>query len=361
MITLMAKISMVSKGALDTIDCNISRNNVSSDILSVLGQKRNALNPFITGASKLGDGSTFVENVDYYIGKEQSDSIGTFANPYVINIRGKEIDTLTIAFDTTNKRHPHYIDVNGTRYYDNNAIHTITGLGGLSSVKITVDNWNTPQHPLVITGVYINIDILVDKRNLISLNSSIMSRENLKLASYGIISNSGNLEFVDTNGEIKDYAEQGILTSNLKVPIMLTNTLSKTSEQVGVFETRDWDYDNENRTVSVSLKDDLEEWQDIQIEGFSYDPRNASAVLPNKSAKDLYIWLYGKTPSKYEMTSFDDLEEKLKSILTSTTIPYPLLKSGNLWYQWQKLCELCGLCIYKNNQGKTVCTYTNGS
>lgn len=210
--------------------------------------------------------------------------------------------------------------------------------------------------------------INIDYHNLISLNRNITYRGNNKLPSYGIISNIGNIDFNDVDGKILEYAEQLLLTSDLKVEITLNNTLIGTHEKVGIFETENWTYDNNNRSVSVSLKDDLEEWQDIQIEGFNYDPRNPSAILPNKTMADLYNWLQGqdkngnyRTPQKYQMLALNELDENTQSILANTIIKYPLLENASLWRQWTKLCEVCGLYIYKNNKGQTICTYTFGS
>lgn len=211
-------------------------------------------------------------------------------------------------------------------------------------------------------------DIIIDYKTLISLNRSIFYRNETKLPSYGILSNNGNLEFNDFDGTILSYAERLLLTSDLEIEINLNNTLTGLSEKVGVFKTKDWEYDNNNKTVSVSLKDDLEEWQDIQVKGFSCDPRKPNAVLENKSMADLYKWLQAqdengnyRTPQKYKMLSFDELDEITKKVLNSITIDYPFLNDGTLWEQWQKLCEVCALYIYKNNQGRTVCIYSYGS
>ena len=206
-----------------------------------------------------------------------------------------------------------------------------------------------------------NIEVNIDRRNLISLNRNISSRADGSLPSYGIKSNTGNIKFTDINGEILEYAENLLLISDLKVEIFINNTLNKTNEQVGSYRTQYWDYDNDNRTVSVSLKDDLEEWQDISIDGFDYDPRNPYKVLANGSMGNLYKWLWNVTPEKYQMVEFDDLDEITKNILTSTVIKYPLLNSSTLWSQWHKLCVVCGLYIYKNNKGNTVCIHTLGS
>jgi hypothetical protein len=304
----------------------------------------------------LGDGSTFSDQVDYFIG-----SVPSKENPCVLTISGTDITSFTIEFDKVNYRHPNTINIDGVDYVDDDAIFTVGNLTSTNSHTITIDNWNSPNYPLVIMGIYVEISIDIDYRNLIALNRSITYRGDNKLPSYGIISNTGNLEFNDLDGEIRDYAEQLLLTSDLKVVITLNNTLANTHEQVGVFETRNWDYDNDNRSVSVSLKDDLEEWQDIQVDGFNYDPRNPNAVLINKSMRNLYDWLEGKTPSKYNMLKFNELDGETQVILMTTLIEYPLLENGTLWEQWTKLCQVCGLYIYKNNEGKTVCTYTYGS
>lgn len=336
---------------------NVSGNNVSTDLRGVLGVKKQQDNPFLIGSSKLNEGSTFAYTTKNYIGSVVSDENGIFPTPYELTLSTNRTTTLTIAFDTINKRHPHKISVDGVDYYDDDAIFTVFGLTENSTHTIVIDNWNTPNAPLLISGIYVNINIDIDYSNLIDIESSIFDRSDIKLPSYGIISNGGNIEFRDTNGEIRDYAEQQILSQGLKVEIMLNDTLAQTEEQVAIFNTDTWDYDNDNRTVSVSLKDDLEEWQDIAIQGFGYDVDNPRKDLPNQTMADLYRWLHAKTPSKYNMLPFESLNAETQQVLSATRIEYPFLEDGSLWEQWTKLCEVCALSIYKNNVSNTVCVY----
>ena len=183
----------------------------------------------------------------------------------------------------------------------------------------------------------------IDRKNILSLNSNIFDRSDLKLPSWGIISNTGNIEFNDTDGKVLNYTENLLLQSGLKCEIKLNNTLVEgASETIGLFETDEWDYDNDNRVVSVILKDDLEEWQTILIE--EYPLQNAMTMY------EIYEYLVGKTPSKWEFILDNENATRLKNI----TCPYPYLESANLWAQWQKLCEVCALYIYKNNEGKVV-------
>ena len=153
MITLTAKIDIISgnNGTLSGVSINNSGNDISSSIGSILGVKKQPRNPFIIGASKVGDGSTFSSGEDYFIGSWRSNESGQFPTPYQLTISGEDIDTLTIQFDTLNNRHPNRIWVNNVEYRDDDPIFTINNLGGVDEVIITFVDWNTPNYPLVIT------------------------------------------------------------------------------------------------------------------------------------------------------------------------------------------------------------------
>ena len=378
MITLTAKINLLSgdNKALELGSDNLSGNNISSDLSSVVGVKKQGSNPFIIGASKLGDGSTFSNGVDYFIGDQPSDDNGNFATPYSITIMGNYRDSLTIAFDTANGRHPKSVRVDGVEYIDDDPIFIFPSKEMVVSPShiIEISNWNSPKHPLVITGIYAEVNIDIDYRNLISISRSIFDRSDLKLPSFGIISNTGDIEFNDIDGEIRDYAEQLLLQSGLSCEIKLNNTLvDGASETIGLFETDQWNYENDSRVVSVSIKDDLEEWQDINVAPIDYDPR----VVESKPFSWLYEHLWKLTSNRssyvndkgetiigngnYNMLSIIELDEDTQAVLNNTYIQYPLLESGSLWQQWTKLCQVCQLHIYKNNDGVIVCRYNGGN
>ena len=371
MITLTAKINLLSgdNKALSLGSDNLSGNNISSNLSGIVGVKKNGSNPFIIGASKLGDGSTFSDGVDYFIGDQLSDDNGNFATPYTITITGNAMTSLTISFDTANGRHPKSVWIDGVEYIDDDPIFTVAGLTESTNHTITIYNWNSPKYPLVITGIYAEVSIEIDRRNLISISRSIFDRSDLKLPSWGIISNTGNIEFNDTDGEIRDYVKQLLLESGLKCEIFLNNTLANEQEKIGLFETDEWNYDNDNRVVSVSLKDDLEEWQEINVAEISYDPRE----IESKPFKWLYVYLWKLTSHRYyaeesiygngnyDMLAFDELDTDTQDILQNTYIQYPLLESGSLWVQWTKLCEVCQLHIYKDNNGVVICRYNGGN
>lgn len=371
MITLSAKISLISQDAelslYDLVEHNLVGNNISSPIEDVINTRKKITNPYLIGATKFSENGELTTKADFFIGDKLSDENGDFfedetsgyTHIYVLGLSASSpINSITLAFDTYNNRFPKYISIeNVGTFKDDDAIWTINFENAMDNIVMYIVGWSEGGYPLVITGIYTDIDIDIRKYNMISLSRTINDRSDIKFPSYGIISNSGNVEFNDVDGEIADYADNNLLTSDLRVTINLNNTLTKKSEQVGIFETRDWNYDNDNRSVSVSLRDDLEEWQDIPVEAINYDFLNPQS----QTMQYFYTYFRSITPAKYKMLPFRRLDEKTQEILQETIIEFPFLNAGSLWAQWTKLCEVCGLYIYKNSNGETVCSYTYGS
>ena len=362
MITLTAKIDISSgiREPLENIVTESQKADFASNINTVKSTVKQAKSPFIIGSNLLGDGSTFIEKVDYFIGAQLSDANGNFKTAYEFKIDSKAgVNALVFVFDTENNRHPIKVTVDGKEYANDDAI-VVANVISATTHTLYIDNWNTPNSPLVITGIYADLAIKIDRSNILSIDRTIYDRSDLKMPSFGIISNAGSIEFNDVNREVRNYAEMGFLEKGLPCTISLNNTFVQGATQtIGVFETDEWDYDDENKTVSVSLKDDLEEWQEINIEGINYDPRNTE----EKPFSWLYEYLHSITikDGRYSMYMFDSLSDETRYILSGTFIKYPMLNPCTLWQAWQKLCYVCQLHIFKNRQGIIECVYNGGN
>jgi hypothetical protein len=287
-----------------------------------------------------------------------------FSEPINIQIiTDNPCNELSLSFDKSNNNYPKTIKIDEIEYEVNSVESTFKELNTSNIHNIEIENWTSPASKFIISGIQSNLYISneITRKQIISFASNCIDRDLDTNISYGIISNRGNLSFIDNSGDYKALAENNLLTDEIKIEAFLNNTLTKTRQKIATFNAETWNYDNNNNAVNVSLKDDLEEWQDIQVEGFDYDVRFPTKILPNKNMADLYKLLYAKTPNKYKMISFSSLDANTKDILEKTTIPYPTLKSGSLWSQWTKLCVACGLHIYKNPQGNTICVYKNGA
>ena len=192
----------------------------------------------------------------------------------------------------------------------------------------------------------INTYYEVNKRNIISLETNILDRSDIHLPSYGIISNRGNLQFVDYDKKIDSYIRQKKIKNGTPVIVVLSDTLSKSSTDVAVYYAENWSYDSNNQNVTVSLTDGLEEWQSIQP-----PPR---ALGNRQSALEIYNDLKNRST---EVWDFEDLDDVTREVLSKYYIEYPYLSRGNLWSQWNKLCAACGLYLFKNRNEKIVVSY----
>ena len=199
---------------------------------------------------------------------------------------------------------------------------------------------------------------VVDNKNLLSLEMSIEDRADVELPSWGVISNSGNVSFIDAYGDIKTLANQNMLKSGMNVTIRLKNTVSNFEEIILGFSTSDWNYDTENKKVYVSFKDGIEEWQEIIFEEIIYD---FSGIERNFAW--LYNLLYDATTSnpKYKMKKFDELDEMTRERLSKLYLQYPFVEQGNLWSQWVKFCEATQTHIFKGKDGIITCRYLGGN
>lgn len=356
MITLSATINLL-EGQNSSLSATInnSAHRISSEISNVVGTKKSGKSPFFLGKTKLGSGGVFKsKKVSYYIGDVFSNNSGYFETPYRIVITGRNITNLTFVFDEQGNQHPIQMTVGGKTIRDDDNIWTITDLGGVDALSVEILNWNTPNAPLKITGIFAEVKIEINNRNLISLNSITNSRGDNDLPSWGIISNSGELVFNDVTGEVRDYIEGGLLREDTKITISLNDTLTGKSEIVGTFKTSDWNYDNDNREISVTFKDELEEWQDINIPSIEYTPKKAEHMR----ALVFYALLHSVTQlNGYDMVSYSQLDTKTYNKLSNTVFAYPMLNTGSLWSAWRKLCEVCQLYIYQEKDGTINCIY----
>ena len=352
MITVKARINITgkSKGNITGVDISPNGNNVSANGSALINKKGTSLgNPFILGRSILGKNAKYTKQLPYYMGSELANASGKFKSTYTIKVKGDNLVAVVIVFDKENSRHPNTVTVDGNIMTDDDPQFEIPLSGSSASHTIQISNWNTPNEPLIITGIYADIFIDIDKTNLVSFRSDIMDRENKDYPSYGIISNSANLDFADFDEQALDLIQQKILHSGITVTAWIENEEAGTQEQICEMEIRELTYENNNRQVQLTLKDNLEDMQNINVPSIDYDPR------PDKSKPQTAEWyykhLYNITVdlNKYNILPFDDLDDATKSVLTNTVIQYPILESGSLWDSWDKLCQLCLLHMYIDN------------
>lgn len=190
-------------------------------------------------------------------------------------------------------------------------------------------------------------DIVISNYSLKSLEVSRQSRSDLTKPSFGIKSNSGKLEFIDTYHIYETYINDRVLIEGCPIKINTVNSFTNNTELYGNYISGKWNYEPYQKIMSVEINDTLQDWQDINVK---------MSLDDDMTALDLYDYLVSITPNRY---SFMALDEDTETILTNTQITYPYLEEGSLWSQWTKLCELCSLYLFNDKNGIRV-LYSEG-
>lgn len=201
-----------------------------------------------------------------------------------------------------------------------------------------------------------SITEILDKSVTENINSEIRTKFNQNTPSFGISAGTGVITFKDKDRKFIEYSSLGLLTTNAKIKIYIKNLESGKEELVGVWCSKDWQCDIDNKTITVSLRDDIEDMQNIQ-------ESSTSSIIPVKnnsmSAMKLFYYLYGGeyngetfngiTPKNFEFADFDN---DVESLLEGITIQKPYMEAGTLWTFYENLCQASLLYMHKDSEGK---------
>ena len=348
MLTLSAKIKVSNNNEYTTIsglDTNHSAVYYASPIAEVLNKSVDEPTPFVLGSTALGSGAAFSQGkVGFYIGDEKSDVNGVFEDAYALYFQGTQLSSVCVEFDTQTKQYAKRIelyegmgetwlaewandDANFVAFYpfkDNQQYH------------FRFYDWSAPNSPLVIRGVRVgDSEIIVDKRNAISINCKFMEKADVDTPSFGLFSNSGSIEFKDIDGEYLELIEQKALSRGSQIEITLEDKIHNTKELAfPAFATiTDLDYDVENQTVKASFSDGLEQLQEMQFNG-------TNTSIDNFRSSTLYAML-GSLRSGVSVVVADTTTERH---LKEAIVPIPFVDGSSIWAAMEKLC-VAGQCV----------------
>jgi hypothetical protein len=323
-------------------------------------------NPFIFGSSVFGDGSKLSDKVDYFIGNILSDENGKFNDSWdssnevglTLEVYGENIKSATIVFDTYGGGHPQKIYVDGKLFFDDDAIHTISNSIDIKFWEpdtdkpfdthlIDIYGWSKPNSAPIIEGIYVTPEtIKIDRKNILSIEHSIFDRDDIKKPSWGIISSKGKIDFKDINGEIKDYAENGFLKEGLPCNIYIESREYNLKQEISKLYTNVWEYDYSDAMVSVSVIDNLLDWQnEIELEYLSTSAQTAMYLLEEiENLKGLIVY-----------------DEQTEQHLKTVEIPTPYLEQGSKWSRINNICIASQCYIFIDSKsGYPRIKYYNG-
>lgn len=355
MIRLTAKIELISKekGELNSIEGNL--NNVVSNISKVVPPKEEVSikRPFILGKSPLNGGYSFCSEVPYFLGAQFTRiEDNQFSPSYVFTLQGKDIEAINISFDRINNTYPEYVWIDGVSYFCDGAFFSVA-IPKSDNHTIEIKGLNKPNEQLVISGVYVNLEIELGASRIISLSSEVLDRSADDMPTFGIVSSRASLTFNDKNDEFLMFAENNVLSGEEKIYFYIENTAYKSEPQtIATYKAENWNYDNINKEITVSAKSGIELLQSIENGEVSCEiglGEDGEAIRTNFYY--LFVKLRGITEAEgfsFNDASIDQIENDLENINT----PYPIIKDNNIWAQWNALLNACALYMYIDKDGK---------
>lgn len=358
MIKLEARIKLFDSddGIVNRVSIN-NGNNISST-QNLANKEVLQGRPFLLGNSPLLGGEDteipnykdayyFTENAGYFIGSVASNERGVLQSPYTITITGSQINAITIVFDKSDNVFPTEININGQTYANDDTTFTVGNLGGVSTVTATINNLNKSNSYLVVLGVYVTITIVVNEKNLESFTYSLYDRENNDGPSYGVVSNSGTLSFIDGTGEILDYANMRLLKDLAGVEVYIVNSITNESQSFIKAFSQEWEYDNDSKEVTVTIEDGLSAI--LQNIPFYNELFQAEKSAGGNAFVEIYNNIYEKVPSYFSMPAYEDLNEDVKTLIDSISADSYKQEEENLWAALDAFAKAAGLHIYFDN------------
>jgi hypothetical protein len=357
MVGVWGKIEVNSEITLQYVsEYNFFGNNISQPVEQSLNTKHSGSNPYLLGCSDFSMGAELVDDtVPYFIGGIAANEEGLFGDGlvYELTIRSdipERTNIITISFDDYNNQHPNSIVIvtdDGVSQTHKVTASTQTFVTNpTSSWVIQIGNWNTPNFPLRIQSIMTNTVIEISQGSLVDLQFSGMDRSDITSPSFGIYSNSGNIEFIEKSNQIKPLKEAGVLL-NRKIVFYFSNRYKDT--KIGTFYISDADYSQTSNRVKLNFKDKIEKWQEVTI------PIDQVLALDELSLNEIKNLI----SEQVKGLDFEIIYDTARWYSIRVAAPY--LLNSSFWAFMTKCCELSACYIYCNENGDATISFGGGT
>ncbi len=351
MANILVKLDLMGEaveGEILSKSSNISTNNVSN-ALTEPTERNYGFNGICIDKWKIGDDgslNTFQGYNGYMFGA--TDENGELSTDLAFTIVGSNITNVTFYFDETAQQWATEAYIDGKKMVSDDHIWTFAWDTPVSAKTITFTKWHRPNYNACITHLDIILDelILGDKwiEDFDSLSQSVADNT---VPNYGVLANTGNLTLNDVNGELKDYAEDGIL-KNSNYPLMIFAN----GKQIQYHISTDTEYDFDAMQLKIELSNDLSIMENIIYNGL--------ALTNEMSAFELLSEIFSSTttftPAEIdEMCDYPifyaGLNGTIKDYLQAINIKYPFANQTTLKSAINKICDIAQLIFVQLDNG----------
>jgi hypothetical protein len=275
---IMAKISVTLQlnehGAdeITSMTADVGVNNVSKAVVWGSTSRNAGFNGICIGKWQIGEAGYLIAQSTGYNGFLFSPTDSDGNGELEITFTGTAIDSITFYGDPSSGQWAtEAILDEGTLYetttFSDDYVWSIIFSEPASSHTVKFTKWERPNYNMLFTHMEIFPNTMDFDNNYIKEFTSLsQSNSDPKNVFYGVLPNSGNINIIDRDGEIRDYAVEGYLNKQT-----FSIVISINDKEIQYHITVDSPYYNNKNLLELDLTNSLSQWDNIKFSGFTYE------------------------------------------------------------------------------------------
>lgn len=356
----MARISVTLQlnehGAdkITSMTADVGVNNVSKAVVWGSTSRNAGFNGICIGKWQIGEAGYLIAQSTGYNGFLFSPTDSDGNGELEITFTGTAIDSITFYGDPSSGQWAtEAILDEGTLYetttFSDDYVWSIIFSEPASSHTVKFTKWERPNYNMLFTHIEIFPNTMTfDSQSIKEFSSLSQSNSNPKEVFYGVLPNSGSIDIIDRDGELKDYAVEGYLNKQT-----FTIVISINDQEVQHHITIESPYYNNQRFLELNLTNSLSQWNNINFLGFSYE-----------FTETLYEVLTSIFSISLDMES-EDVDDMLDTVINigseDITVKQYLnriiiedidLEQSSLREAVDKVCNVALLQVIENDEGE---------
>lgn len=338
---------------ITSMTADVGVNNVSKAVVWGSTSRNAGFNGICIGKWQIGEAGYLIAQSTGYNGflfsPTDSDGLGELE----LTFTGTAIDSITFYGDPSSGQWAtEAILDEGTLYettaFSDDYIWSIIFSEPASSHTVKFTKWERPDYNMLFTHMEIFPNTMsFDNKHIKEFTSLSQSNSDPKNVFYGVLPNSGNINIIDRDGEIRDYAVEGYLNKQT-----FSIVISINDKEIQHHITVDSPYYNNKNLLELDLTNSLSQWDNIKCLGFSHD---------------FVVTLYDTLNTMLSISGFDEEEIEgmldtviniggedvtVKQYLERIIVEDEEIVESSLREAVDKICNIALLQVIENDNGE---------
>lgn len=193
---------------------------------------------------------------------------------------------------------------------------------------------------------------IIWNRDIKHLSFDDMAIPDISAVSWGIVSNIGRLEFIDSEETFLPYLKRNeIKDSEIRIYLTDINSINTiqdltyfSDDVIATFYVSEVQYSETEKKLTLSLTDGLTEWQNERV-------KNLISIVP-LNLYDILQLIHKNNGTDVKLIY--DNDSNIKPYLETLEIAVPHLKPNSYWHHISKVCEASLMNVGTDSSGNAV-------